>query len=62
MKQIQAYQCLDGSVEVDIERAIAWNLVHIARQNSTGRGDPINFSTALWIVKHKQLVIEQLNQ
>jgi hypothetical protein len=62
MKKVEAYQCIDGHVELDKDRALAWNLVHIARQNSTGRGDPVSFSAALWLVTNKELVINLLSE
>lgn len=62
MKKVEAYQCIDGHVELDKDRALAWDLVHIAKQNSITRGDPVNFSAALWLVANKELVINLLSE
>lgn len=62
MEKVTAYKCLNGALETDLDRAIAWDLVHIAKQVSTGRVEPVGFTAALWLVQNKELVMKLLSE
>lgn len=62
MEMISAFKCKDGHLETDKDRAIAWDLVYIAKKGSSSRGEPLSFTGALWIVENRNIVMEYLNE
>lgn len=62
MKTITAYKCLDGNLEEDLTRAIAWDLEFTAKKMTETRGSPLSFSGALWIVENFELVKQIVEQ
>ena len=62
MEIIEAYKCKDGHLETDKDRAIAWDLVYIAKKGSSIRGEPISFTGALWIIENRDIIMQYLKE
>lgn len=62
MKTVTAYKCLDGHLEEDLTRAIAWDLEFTAKKMNETRGSLLGFSGALWIAENFELVKQIVEQ
>ena len=62
MKKVKVYKARNGAYEEDRNRAVAWDLVQIAKDMNMTRGDLLSFSAALWIVENYNLVKETIEQ
>lgn len=62
MKSITAYKCLNGHLEEDLTRAIAYDLEFTAKKMTEARGSSLSFSGALWIAENFTLVKQIVEQ
>ena len=54
MDKVTAYKCSGGALEVNPERAFAWELNKL--------GDSISFSTALFLIENRTKITEIFNE
>lgn len=56
MQFIKAYKSAGGQIEMDKDRAFAWELLHKVKTKPSYDSDRISFSIAMWIVENREMI------